>query len=114
MAKPEDIQLDDKANQWDRIVTQTTRRRSPTRRSSPRYVNATNLMDLDSFDGYVRGRLRRGPSRPGDSSRAARASRVRTRSSAAPFSDAVFVFADLFAEGDLRVRPRRDQRHERR
>ena len=53
MAKPEDITLEDKANQWDRIVTADDATEIANKAIIARYVYATNLMDLDTFDGYV-------------------------------------------------------------
>src|SRR6185503_2936564 len=53
MANPEDITVDDKANQWDRIVTADDATEIANKAIIARYVYATNIMDLDSFDGYV-------------------------------------------------------------
>ena len=50
---PKTSPLDDKANQWDRIVTADDATEIANKAIIARYVYATNIMDLDCFDGYV-------------------------------------------------------------
>ena len=100
MAKPEDIQLDDKANQWDRIVTADDSTEIANKAIIARYVYATNLMDLDSFDGYVAEDYVEDQPIPGQEP-GIEGLKEAYKIFAGPFSDAVFVFADLFCEGDL-------------
>src|SRR6478672_3548832 len=100
MANPEDITVDDKANQWDRIVTADDATEIANKAIIARYVYATNLMDLDSFDGYVADDYVEDQPIPGQEP-GIEGLKEAYRIFAAPFSDAVFVFADLFAEGDL-------------
>ena len=113
MAKPEDITLDDKANQWDRIVTADDSTEIANKAIIARYVYATNLMDLDSFDGYVAEDYVEDQPIPGQEP-GIEGLKEAYKIFAGPFSDAVFVFVDLFCRGRPRLRPRRDQRHERR
>src|SRR5580765_2570741 len=100
MAKPEDITLEDKANQWDRIVTADDSTEIANKAIIARYVYATNLMDLDTFDGYVADDYVEDEPIPGQQPGRA-GLKDAYKIFAAPFSDAVFVFADLFAEDDL-------------
>src|SRR5690242_12575803 len=100
MAKPEDIQLDDKANQWDRIVTADDSTEIANEAISARYVYATNLMDLDTFDGYVAEDYVEHEPIPGQKP-GREGLKEAYKNFAAPFSDAVFIFADLFAEDVL-------------
>ena len=100
MANPEDITVDDKANQWDRIVTADDSTEIANKAIIARYVYATNIMDLDSFDGYVAEDYVEDEPIPGQKP-GREGLKEAYKIFADPFSDAVFVFVDLFAEGDL-------------
>src|SRR3954454_15758039 len=100
MAKPEDITIEDKANQWDRIVTADDSTEIANKAIIARYVYATNLMDLDSFDGYVAEDYVEHEPIPGQKP-GREGLKEAYKIFAGPFSDAVFVFVDLFCEGDL-------------
>ena len=100
MAKPEDITIEDKANQWDRIVTADDATEIANKAIIARYVYATNIMDLDSFDGYVAEDYVEDQPIPGQEP-GIEGLKEAYKIFAGPFSDAVFVFVDLFAEGDL-------------
>jgi predicted ester cyclase len=100
MANPEDITVDDKANQWDRIVTADDSTEIANKAIIARYVYATNIMDLDTFDGYVAEDYVEHEPIPGQKP-GRKGLKEAYKIFAAPFSDAVFVFVDLFCEGDL-------------
>jgi predicted ester cyclase len=100
MAKPEDITIEDKANQWDRIVTADDATEIANKAIIARYVYATNIMDLDSFDGYVAEDYVEDQPIPGQEP-GIEGLKEAYKIFAGPFSDAVFIFVDLFAEGDL-------------
>jgi predicted ester cyclase len=100
MARPEDITAEDKANQWDRITAGDDPTEIANKAIIARYVYATNLMDLDSFDGYVAEDYVEEEPIPGQKP-GREGLKEAYKIFAAPFSDAVFVFVDLFAEGDL-------------
>ena len=100
MANPEDITVDDKANQWDRIVTADDATEIANKAIIARYVYATNIMDLDSFDGYVAEDYVEDEPIPGQEP-GIEGLKEAYKIFAGPFSDAVFVFVDLFCEGDL-------------
>jgi len=100
MAKPEDITLADKANQWDRIVTADDSTEIANKAIIARYVYATNLMDMDTFDGYVAEDYVEHDPIPGQQP-GRDGLKEAYKIFAGPFPDAVFVFADLFGEGDL-------------
>jgi len=100
MAKPEDITLADKANQWDRIVAADDSTEIANKAIIARYVYATNLMDMDTFDGYVAEDYVEHDPIPGQQP-GRDGLKEAYKIFAGPFPDAVFVFADLFAEGDL-------------
>ena len=100
MANPEDITVDDKANQWDRIVTADDATEIANKAIIARYVYATNMMDLDTFDGYVAEDYVEHEPIPGQKP-GREGLKEAYKIFAAPFSDAVFVFVDLFCEGDL-------------
>jgi len=100
MAKPEDITLADKANQWDRIVTADDSTEIANKAIIARYVYATNLMDMDTFDGYVADDYVEHDPIPGQQP-GREGLKEAYKIFAGPFPDAVFVFADLFGEGDL-------------
>ena len=100
MANPEDITVDDKANQWDRITAGNDPVEIGNKAIVARYVYATNIMDLDSFDGYVAEDYVEEEPIPGQKP-GREGLKEAYKIFAAPFSDAVFVFVDLFAEGDL-------------
>ena len=100
MANPEDITVDDKANQWDRIVTADDATEIANKAIIARYVYATNIMDLDWFDGYVAEDYVEDEPIPGQEP-GIEGLKEAYKIFAGPFSDAVFVFVDLFCEGDL-------------
>src|SRR5215475_1470577 len=88
MANPEDITVDDDATE---IANKAI---------IARYVYATNIMDLDSFDGYVAEDYVEHEPIPGQKP-GREGLKEAYKIFAGPFSDAVFVFVDLFCEGDL-------------
>jgi predicted ester cyclase len=100
MANPEDITVEDKANQWDRITAGDDPTEIANKAIIARYVYATNIMDLDSFDGYVAEDYVEEEPIPGQKP-GREGLKEAYKIFAGPFSDAVFVFVDLFAEGDL-------------
>ncbi len=100
MAKPEDITVEDKANQWDRIVSANDPLEIANKAVIARYVYATNLLDLDSFDGYVVEDYVEHDPIPGQAP-GRDGLKDAYRIFGGPFPDAVFVFADIIAEGDI-------------
>jgi predicted ester cyclase len=100
MARPEDITNEDKANQWDRIVTADDSTEIANKAIIARYVYATNIMDLDTFDGYVAEDYVEHEPIPGQKP-GREGLKEAYKIFAGPFSDAVFVFVDLFCENDL-------------
>jgi predicted ester cyclase len=99
MAKPEDITLDDKATQWDRIVAADDSKEIANKAIIARYVYATNIMDLDSFDGYVSEDYVEHNPIPGQEP-GREGLKNAYKIFAGPFDDAYFVFADLICEGE--------------
>lgn len=100
MAKPEDITREDKATQWDRIVAANDPVEIANKAIIARYVYATNIMDLDSFDGYVDEDYVEHEPIPGQEP-GREGLKGAYKIFAAPFPDAYFVFVDLLAEGDI-------------
>jgi len=100
MARPEDITMEDKATQWERIVAADDSTEIANKAIIARYVYATNIMDLDSFDGYVAEDYVEHEPIPGQKP-GREGLKEAYKIFAGPFSDAVFVFVDLFCEGDL-------------
>ena len=100
MAKPEDITVEDKANQWDRSVSADDATEIANKAIIARYVYTTNLMELDTFDGYVAEDYVEHNPIPGQGPGLA-GLKDAYRIFAGPFDPSVFVFADIIAEGDL-------------
>jgi predicted ester cyclase len=100
MARPEDITLEDKATQWDRIVAADDSTEIANKAIIARYVYATNVNDFDSFDGYVAEDYVEHNPIPGQQP-GREGLKEAYKIFAGPFPDAYFVFADLICEGDL-------------
>jgi predicted ester cyclase len=100
MAKPEDITLDDKAEQWNRLVATYDATEIANKAIIARYVYATNVNDFDSFDGYVSEDYVEHNPIPGQKP-GREGLKEAYKIFAGPFPDAYFVFKDLICEGDL-------------
>jgi predicted ester cyclase len=100
LAKPEDITLEDKAGQWDRIVATNDPTEIANKAVVARYVYATNVYDFDSFDAYVAEDYVEHDPIPGQKP-GREGLKEAYKIFAGPFPDAYFVFADLICAGDL-------------
>jgi predicted ester cyclase len=100
LAKPEDITLEDKAGQWDRLVATNDPTEIANKAIVARYVYATNVNDFDSFDSYVAEDYVEHDPIPGQEP-GREGLKAAYKIFAGPFPDAYFVFADLICEGDM-------------
>ena len=99
MARPEDITLDDKAEQWNRLVATFDAEEIANKAIIARYVYATNVNDFDSFDGYVAEDYVEHNPIPGQQP-GREGLKEAYKIFAGPFPDAYFVFKDLICEGE--------------
>jgi predicted ester cyclase len=99
VAKPEDITLDDKAEQWNRLVATFDAEEIANKGIIARYVYATNINDFDSFDGYVAEDYIEHNPIPGQE-QGREGLKEAYKIFAGPFPDAYFVFKDLICEGE--------------
>lgn len=99
MARPEDITLDDKAEQWNRLVATFDAEEIANKAIVARYVYATNVNDFDSFDGYVAEDYVEHNPIPGQV-QGREGLKEAYKIFAGPFPDAYFVFKDLICEGE--------------
>jgi len=100
MAKPEDITVDDKANQLDRIFASRDAVEIANKAIIARYVYATNILEVDVFDEFVAPDYVDHDPIPGQEP-GLEGLKKAYHTFLEPFPDVLFVFEDIIAEGDL-------------
>jgi predicted ester cyclase len=100
MAKPEEITLDDRANQWTRMMASDDPVELANKAIITRYVYATNILEVDVFDRFVvPDYVDRDPIP--DQEPGLEGLKKAYHTFLEPFPDVLFVFEDIIAEGDL-------------
>jgi steroid delta-isomerase-like uncharacterized protein len=100
MAKPEDITVEDKANQLDRIFASTDRTEIANKAIVARYVYATNILEVEVFDEFVAEDFVDHDPIPGQEP-GLEGLKKAYHTFLEPFPDVLFVFEDIIAEDDL-------------
>jgi predicted ester cyclase len=100
MAKPEDITVEDKANQLDRIFASTDRTEIANKAIIARYVYATNILEVEVFDEFVEEDFVDHDPIPGQEP-GLEGLKKAYHMFLEPFPDVLFVFEDIIAEDDL-------------
>jgi predicted ester cyclase len=100
LAKPEDITVEDKANQLDRIFASTDPTEIANKAIIARYVYATNILEVEVFDTFVEPDFVDHDPIPGQEP-GLEGLKKAYHAFLEPFPDVLFVFEDIVAEGDL-------------